>query len=623
MPQVWYPQTWVRLYARVEDYVNAPPPPLPPQTPPQTDPVLMGKSNPSLAGDFFQIGQAVVPNDAKLTLNSYRMADEVTVTIDADDIPLDPRVLRMVAIEVFMGALNPDDYAESLGTLYSAGEVVLLPEVEDGRSNLVFRGFADDMSWSLSEDQQLTITARDITSILLDAEAPQSIWRGSDKTTPLDVAIIQAIDGDPAATPNPQVNRPQSNVVSLRAKVQRAQRRIASINAKAAALQARAATNPSQAANIANKVALLQSDVVLLTSRSQRDAQQLAALTAQTDPPKHPGLPAMRGVRVVNDTGAPLPTLGEIHGASWFDSKGKTKRSRVAGAKERIGYWDAITDLVVAAGFICYVRTPVQAANSGDTPPAEIVISTPRTYYDTADGDVREFRYGENVTQVSITRSFQGRNIPTGVLVSAVASETGETLTGAYPPIDTRGKPVAVNRPALQEFGSQDRAEYTRILLDQIPGDNAQATLDRVAESVYEQLSRGEIEISLSTKRLAALPGGGFPVADMLQLRAGDTIRIALLPASPDGDPGQPQVTTAGSYFALATTAQVDFLVRRGVPPAIAAAVVSAYEDDRLQREFRVKEVAVNWSIDSGFDFDVQAHNYLDARQPVRGVPGA
>src|SRR5690606_6240444 len=167
------------------------------------------------------------------------------------------------------------------------------------------------------------------------------------------------------------------------------------------------------------------------------------------------GLPGARGTKVVNETSYnPMPTLGEIKGVKWFDSKKKSKKASSAGANQRMNYWDLITDLCVASGFICYLRRPTKAIpGSAYTPPPELVIAEPRTYYgDNIDKDgvgiladeLREFSYGYNVDEISIERSLTGKQAPAHIQVNARVSETGELVSVRWPPIkDKTGKKPA------------------------------------------------------------------------------------------------------------------------------------------------------------------------------------
>ena len=177
------------------------------------------------------------------------------------------------------------------------------------------------------------------------------------------------------------------------------------------------------------------------------------------------------------------------------------------------------------------------------------MIDLPKTYYPNEATKVREFAYGYNVDSISMSRSFTGRNTPTGVVVSAIEADTGQPISTKYPPIQT------TNRATANAEGLGDRAEYTTILLkDRIPGSlngrTAKQTLDRIAESIYEQLGRGEFVVNIETTALAGYRDNvGTGVADLFQMQAGDPLETAIVPSISDAS--TPYVTQAGNFEAL------------------------------------------------------------------------
>jgi hypothetical protein len=97
----------------------------------------------------------IAPKDCVLLRNGYHEADTFSLEFDARKLPIDPEVIKSLAVRIFMfNADGKDDQSD--------------PALE-GRERL--RGIADDDGIELSDDGQLvTVTGRDYTGLLLDAE---------------------------------------------------------------------------------------------------------------------------------------------------------------------------------------------------------------------------------------------------------------------------------------------------------------------------------------------------------------------------------------------------------------------------------------------------------------------
>jgi hypothetical protein len=285
-----------------------------------------------------------------------------------------------------------------------------------------------------------------------------------------------------------------------------------------------------------------------------------------------------------------------------------------------------VTDICVGVGLICYVRTPTNADGSlGGLPPAEIVIDRPKTYYKQRGDEVRQFAYGKNIDGLSIQRSYGGRNRPTGVAVTAIEAKTGRHISARFPPVNVPGTEPN-NRPGVNPAGLGDRSEYQTITLDdRIPGDNAQGILEQKAESIFQQLSRGEMMLNITTTSLSAFPSNyDLSLPDMFQLRAGDPVEVAIIPSLPDGanDGTNPVVTQAGNFWKASPPSRIAFLVDKlGINEVIAGQLVAASNSELLQTSFYTREVGIDFDATSGFQFSIEAVNYLDARNDPQ-LPG-
>jgi hypothetical protein len=611
----------VRLQVRFENYIKSPPI-LPQPRLPNGDPIDQG--------GFQTIDIKIVPESCSVTLNSYRKADEARITIPYGRLPIDPRLLRQVGVQVFMGTLTPEDFGRSIGPLYGDSQQILLPEVGEASvplpggltltetvSNEIFRGFIDDWEIAQDGDDRISLSGRDLTSILIDAEMPSAGLAGIPRSAPIDEVIRAVVAGDESAQfvpPDIREDRPRR--LDGRRDIRRLQFRIAQLTSAITKTQVQAAAGQQGL-----EATLARYQLQLQQAQQAAVGATVAAATVDAAPviAARYGLPAMRGIKVTNATGSPLPTLGDLKGASWFDSSGNAKRAKSGGGKDRISYWDFVTDLCVGVGLICYLRTPTNPDGSlGGLPPAEIVIDLPRTYYKEADAEIRTFTYGRNVDSITIQRSYNGRNVPTGIAVTAIEARTGQHISARYPPVAAPGTETT-NRPSVNPAGLGDSAEYQTILLDdRIPGSNAQAILEQKAESLFQQISRGEMVVQVKTTSLNALPSGdGTSLPDMFQLRAGDPVGIQILPSLPEGADDGPNVmvTQAGNFWRQSTQERILYLVQvLGIDPLIASQVAIASSSDLLQKVFYVREVGIDFTAQDGFSFNIEAINYLDAR---------
>ena len=555
MPPVFYPSCKVRVTVRLETFV---PEVLVPQTfNPFLGPEAFGDGLASevldLRGDTFTMD--LVPYTAMVEMNSYRLADSASFEVPFMRLPLDPRIVRAMAVQIFGGCFLPEEFAAAM---VPDGPGLLLPDVvpiasgrpSAGQSNELFRGFADLTRTTLNGDRSiLRVEARDTTGPLLDAEVPPNVLRDIPMTLPLD------------------------QVIQL----------------------------------------LLTGDGVPVKELSRRF-----------------GLPGMRGIRVINETGddeltIDLPSIRDSRSLGYLSSAKTVKKSRKGRGRGTKGskqtYWDLITDLCVNAGYIVYIRAGTQSIEvpgvGAVLPAAEIVISNPRTYYgsdstgvDIVDlNTVRTFIYGINAESMDVERKLTGTKTPS-VEVSAMDVETGLLLRSRFPPLPKN------NRPAVGLTG--DREEVKQFLLREIGGPRAQERLLDAAKSIYEQLGRGEMRVKITTRHLAAylayLDDG--VEADLFQLRAGDSIMIEVL-RSAFGEGTIP----AWALFSTATAPErIESMVAMGIPLIIAARIALAMDTPFLQKVFRVVRNSLSFDHMRGWDASIEAVNYLDVRSSVSAI---
>jgi hypothetical protein len=613
----------------------------------------------------------IIPYNANITRNSYREADTASVTIPYKALPLDPRILRACAIHIFCGSLDPSSYAKGMGPIGGSspsrgrGKLSVIPDTGTKATTLdfngtpgiptneVFRGFVDTIEIEQDGDDTITLECRDITSIFLGEEVQTQGLAGIPRDLPLDIAISQIIIGEATAQTLPRPPPLKWSVADRQ--TFRGQRRqltmaIACVDARISVLNIKLgfATNPAVIAGITEEIATLTAQNVV--RQTALAAASISESTAEALPllAQRFGVPGARGMRVVNETRffPVMPTLAEIKGVKWFDSKGVTKKSSSAGSREKINYWDLITDLCVASGFICYIRPPKAALPGFVTPPPELVITDPRTYYgDQLPGGIpnpnaqippglaknlHEFAYGSNVNSIQMKRTVQGKGKPTAIQVNAHTSEKGRLLSVRFPPTDldpTGATPAPANSVAPSQIGDKEDVQ-TMLYKGTIPEIRGEEILGVIAEKIYEEISRGEFNVTIRTKQMMCRPQNvlqesktGEIVADIFELQAGDSIRIGRTSVT-SKEIEQAQITQAGIFQAMGFGERISLFIETGFSVLAAVQAAEAYENAQFPEVFRVTTVGIDFDHNEGFDFEIQAVNYLDVRNSLSVVGG-
>jgi hypothetical protein len=340
------------------------------------------------------------------------------------------------------------------------------------------------------------------------------------------------------------------------------------------------------------------------------------------------GLPGARGTVIVNDTGATLPTLADIHPPSYFDSKGNARRSRSAGSNKKIDFWSLMTDLCQSAGLWCYVRPgrkPVLASDGRSiVPGAELVISNPRTFNAAADAQtisdptVRRFIDGYNVDHVEDEVNFTGEKAPAAVEVRSYDPTIRKTRFARFPKVSM------TNRAGASPAG--DRGEIKVQPIAPLSGPKAVEILSSMAVSLYELWARNEMVVNIKSETtMSALgtapsvyPDGSYnsAVADMFWLRPGEP--VVLETQVPDVAAGE--ATSRTVLETSARQAKIAGLVDRGFTSELATQIAVAEESPYLQRFFRVMKIEWDWkyppaqSEDGSWSWNITAASYLDTR---------
>lgn len=192
-----------------------------PTSPPGTSRLLIQAANAPAAGGPQTVDQssdgrthplgAIIPFEAKWSANGFRKADELKVSFPFFDCPVDPRCIRSVAIEFYVGTITSEEFARGAGgevrASYSGsttdGEPLsVVPDTyldAQGRqrTNLRFQGWVD--TWKIEvpegETPMVRIECRDNSALLFDQELPPKLT--VDATLPLDQSVATLLSNFP------------------------------------------------------------------------------------------------------------------------------------------------------------------------------------------------------------------------------------------------------------------------------------------------------------------------------------------------------------------------------------------------------------------------------------------
>lgn len=137
----------------------------------------------------------IIPRKFDWKQNGFRAADELKATLRWIDFPIDPRVVRSVAVQFYFGTLTATEYAQGVrgvtrgqafgsGIAGAAEALNVIPDTYldsngNRRSNLRFSGWVDKfrMIWN-EEEPSVDLECRDNTQLMLVQEAPPQLVIG-------------------------------------------------------------------------------------------------------------------------------------------------------------------------------------------------------------------------------------------------------------------------------------------------------------------------------------------------------------------------------------------------------------------------------------------------------------
>ncbi len=269
--------------------------------------------------------------------------------------------------------------------------------------------------------------------------------------------------------------------------------------------------------------------------------------------------------------------------------------------------WDVIYKMCLTEGLVVFVRG------------FKVIITDPQTLTLQNANKARKVAYGRNLTSLKLDRKLGKEKTPQ-VAVTSYSSRQRGSIKAYFPEA----------KDAISTGIGTKQDDVVNYVVD---GVDDVTVLKRYAETMYNNLARGEAKIAFSTRSLADLSGhtyevdsvvGGAQTAtlvqqaalNMLGLRGGDPVVIGFDPFNEV----LMESSTPDQRYA--------YLREQGYSQAVASLVSTEYDRiDQFKRPFYCRDVQVNWSAKDGITLDVEAINFVsltrddESSKAVSGSP--
>jgi hypothetical protein len=253
--------------------------------------------------------------------------------------------------------------------------------------------------------------------------------------------------------------------------------------------------------------------------------------------------------------------------------------------------WDVWATMVSTLGLLTFIDKD------------ECIVTSTEAFY--AEHGAVSVLWGHNLREIS-----EKVNTEAGKGVHLVSYDAlgGRVVESFYPP---PGDPRIRQKKAKGPRAGAARSSMLRPEEYQTfdyPWVQNQEHLDRCAKSAYDEYSRQQIEGHVTTSVMVLADDSGKEVR-ILDLRAGDPIRISIDPADMD------QLATR----IPSETQRISYLLDRGYSYSVAQIIAknATALQDVLSNVFHVKAVACTLDVEKGFAAAIEFHNQISIDKAV------
>lgn len=211
---------------------------------------------------------------------------------------------------------------------------------------------------------------------------------------------------------------------------------------------------------------------------------------------------------------------------------------------------------------------------------------------------VRALIYGRNVSEYVVERDFV-RKEPKNIEVRSYDPERKNVVVARFP--EEKDQQLVASGPG------DGKADKNWVVVQVSDGIRDKVILKSIAEEVFNTTGRQELLVHVKTKNLASF-GGDNEDPDLLDMTIGDAFEILI-------NRGDDQGTSSKTEQNL-SAAQLNEETMRGLgfSSDFAKAYAKAYTDAGFQREYKMKEMSVDWDTEEGVSFEITGANYVVAR---------
>lgn len=250
-----------------------------------------------------------------------------------------------------------------------------------------------------------------------------------------------------------------------------------------------------------------------------------------------------------------------------------------------------------------------------------------RTFY------IREFYYGDSVEELKFERKVNGQVPGTvrcvGYDQGSVARGMARRIEATWPALDPvqakaqkRRVTTGRNLAAASKVSASGHAAQEDIINIPIGDVKDFDELQRIAKDIYEEIGRGELGGSCSTRSLASFGGSNSQDPDLLHLRPGDAVRIRITPAQ------QAQIMPVTAELIKKEGTQEAALIKllTDMTGNVEYAIAHAKAQGNLKAmgldNYRVQNVHYSWDANSGVSINFDFQNFILVRSDVTPTDG-
>jgi hypothetical protein len=511
--------------------------------------------------DYLTVVTERIPKHASVELAGYRQAAKFNAVYDFKDLPVDPRQIRAIGVEVHLGAVAGRDFARGIQSVQPGGgrSSVIRTRI-DGRPNpetLLFMGTVDTLHWRhTSAVSEVTIDGRDLRGILLDSPIRPGMLAKLVLSNSIDKVVRQIIGFHPFGSKfDVRVIREEwPNNTPLAPGVQGNVTRVHLGAAGDPSVKMSAPGSPDNL-NMWDMITrycflcgavpyFVGSTLWIRRARNIFDTL-LGKVPTGIDPSKGDPFTSHRSWN-----GQPLKVRRMVYGSNVLNLEFERKIGGVTRP---------------AVELVCVnTSSPTRGIN-------------PQT----------------------------GR--PNKLLLAYYPPEADPAYRG--PPLTGKAKYRASTKVAPNGQGAM-----TDLLRFSVPGIASLAQLQEMARDTWEEIARQEISGRISTKDLTSL-GGGNNDPDLLRLRPGDPLQILVRSdASNSLSPVNSELIRQERFQQAALAKSFDARTGQSNPKAggAVARTKKGSAVPELLNIFRVSNVKFSWGADDGIAIDADFQNYVE-----------